>query len=58
MSTTITRGQSRSSPFGGADPDDLSAILARNWWLIGLRGLVLLILTLKNEQSQNWHAAS
>ena len=39
MSTTITRGHSRSSPLGGADPHDLSAILARNWWLIGLRGL-------------------
>ena len=38
MSTTMFRDRSPGSPFSGSDANDMNQILARNWWLIALRG--------------------
>ena len=39
MSTTMFRDRSSpGSPFSGSDANDMNQILARNWWLIALRG--------------------
>src|SRR3981081_3265339 len=40
MSTTTASDQAPRSTSRAADPYDMSAILAQNWWLIALRGLV------------------
>jgi uncharacterized membrane protein HdeD (DUF308 family) len=39
MSTTMFRDRSPGSPFSGSDANDMNQILARNWWLIALRGV-------------------
>ena len=38
MSTTMFRDRSPGSHFSGSDANDMNQILARNWWLIALRG--------------------
>src|ERR1700704_5476638 len=40
MSTTMAGDQAPGSTSRTADANDLNAILARNWWLVALRGLL------------------
>ena len=42
MSTSNTTGQSDFSFTSGADPE-MSEALARNWWAIGLRGVLAIV---------------